>query len=170
MMDVIKFVFMRCERIAVSVVGGFFLAIEATTVNFFVPCLLAIILDIFSAVELSKRVKRKYPNAQLEGKFKSSHKFRVLKKIMYVFTALILAHYVDGFINGGEELKAQIFTLGTFLFYECISILENFSSENPSRFATALQRVLINKAERYTATDLKDIFENKKDKENETKQ
>ena len=153
----------RLLQMVFSILGGLFLAFEATTLLFFVPCMLTLIIDIISAVALSRRVKRKYPN-NAEGKFKSSYKTRVMITIILVFFGIILAHYIDSlYFNGG--IWTQLFVMGVFGFYEIWSILENYSSENEdSKFAKALQRVMVNKAERHIDVPLEDIFfENKEE-------
>ena len=65
--------------------GGLLLAFE-TTLLFFVPCLLAIILDIISAWFLGRRVHRQCPQC-CDGKFKSEYKFRILYTMIVVFLA-----------------------------------------------------------------------------------
>jgi hypothetical protein len=50
------------------------------------------------------------------------------------------------------------FAVAVFLFYEVWSCLENWSSENDQPIAKALQRVMVNKAERHLNVPLSDIL------------
>ena len=51
-----------------SIVAGFIVAVE-TSIDFFVPCLIAVILDVISAYALGRRVHKKYPDKS-DGKVK----------------------------------------------------------------------------------------------------
>ena len=48
--------------------------------------------------------------------------------------------------------------VAVFLFYELWSCLENWSSENDKPIAKALQRIMVNKAERHLNVPLSDIL------------
>ena len=54
---------------ASSLSGGLVMAFE-TSIDFFVPCLIAVVLDVISAYFLGRRVHKKYPERS-DGKFKS---------------------------------------------------------------------------------------------------
>jgi len=139
-----------------SVFGGLLLAIE-TSINFFIPCLLAVILDVVSAYFLNRRVHRKYPESS-DGKFKSEHKHRVLTTMLIVWVVIILANYIDVSVRHSDDMFAVRFIVGVFLFYELWSCLENWSSMNDKPIAKALQRVMVNKAERHLNVKLSDIL------------
>lgn len=139
-----------------SIFGGLLLAFE-TSLNYFIPCLFAIALDVFSAWMLSRRVHKKYPN-HCDGKFKSEYKWRVMITLGVMFFVMILAAYVDLKIRRCDDELAMRVTLGAFLFYELFSCVENWSSENDNRFAKALQRIMVNKAERHLDVPLSDIL------------
>lgn len=141
---------------ATSIFGGLLLAFE-TSLDYFVPCLLAIGLDVFSAWMLSRRVHKKYPE-NCDGKFKSEYKWRVMITLGVMFVVMILAAYVDLKVRRCDDELAVRVAMGAFLFYELWSCLENWSSENDSRFARALQRIMVNKAERHLDVPLSDIL------------
>ena len=140
----------------ISAVGGLLLAI-GTSIDYFIPCLLAIALDVFTAYMLSRRVHRKYPK-NCEGKFKSEYKYRVMITLGVMFIVMILAAYVDMKVRQSDDQWAVRFTMGAFLFYEAWSCLENWSSENDEPIAKALQRIMVNKAERHLDVPLSDIL------------
>ncbi len=148
-----------------SILGGLLLAFE-TSINFFVPCFFAILLDIVSAWMLGRRVHKKYPE-KADGKFKSEYKLRVMATMITVLIAIMIAHYVDVEIIKNTDIAVR-FVVGAFLFYQGWSILENWSSENDSKVAQALQRVMVNKAERHFNVDLSDIFFGEKQKKEES--
>ena len=139
-----------------SIFGGLLLAFE-TSLDYFVPCFLAIMLDVFTAYMLSRRVHKKHPEHS-DGKFKSEYKYRVMITLIVVFVVLLLAAYVDMKVRMATDQLAVRWAMGVFLFYEGWSCLENWSSENNQPFAKALQRIMVNKAERHLNVPLKDIL------------
>ena len=141
---------------ATSIFGGLMLAIE-TSMDYFIPCLFAIGLDVFTAYMLSRRVHKLHPDKS-DGKFKSEYKYRVMITLGVVFAILILAAYVDMVVRRAQDDMAVRCAMGIFLFYESWSCLENWSSENNQPFARALQRIMVNKAERHLNVSLSDIL------------
>ena len=146
----------KAVQCLVSVLGGFVLALE-TSVDYFVPCLLAVVLDVVSAFFLGRRVHKKHPEKS-DGKFKSEYKWRVLTTMSIVFICILLGAYVDLGVRRSDDGLAVRFVMVVFLFYEGWSCLENWSSENENKIARALQRVMVNKAERHLQVPLADIF------------
>ena len=141
---------------ASSLFGGLVMAFE-TSIDFFIPCLLAVILDVISAYFLGVRVHKKYPERS-DGKFKSEYKRRILYTMLIVWLCIILANYVDIAVRHSDDGLAVRFAVAVFLFYEVWSCLENWSSENDQPIAKALQRVMVNKAERHLNVPLSDIL------------
>jgi predicted PurR-regulated permease PerM len=141
---------------ATSIGGGILLAFE-TTIDYFVPCLLAIMLDVITAWMLSRRLHKKAPEKS-DGKFKSEYKYRVMLTLGVVFVVLLLAAYVDLLVRQEFDQLAVRATMCAFLFYEVWSCLENWSSENDAPIARALQRIMVNKAERHFNVKLSDIL------------
>ena len=139
-----------------SLFGGLLLAFE-TSIDFFIPCLLAVVLDVISAYFLGRRVPLKHPD-QSDGKFKSEYKRRIVFTMIIVWICIILANYVDIAVRHSTDGLAVRFAVAVFLFYEVWSCLENWSSENDQPIAKALQRVMVNKAERHLNVPLSDIL------------
>ena len=141
---------------ASSLFGGLVMAFE-TSIDFFIPCLLAVVLDVVSAWFLGRRVHKKYPDRS-DGKFKSEYKRRILYTMLIVWLCIILANYVDIAVRHSDDGLAVRFAVAVFLFYEIWSCLENWSSENDQPIAKALQRIMVNKAERHLNVPLSDIL------------
>lgn len=139
-----------------SIVVGFIVAVE-TSIDFFVPCLIAVILDVISAYALGRRVHKKYPDKS-DGKFKSEYKCRILATMIIAWLCIILASYVDVNVRHSGDGLAVRFAVAVFLFYELWSCLENWSSENDKPIAKAMQRIMVNKAERHLNVPLSDIL------------
>ena len=139
-----------------SLLCGFLMAFE-TSIDFFVPCLIAVVLDVISAYFLGRRVHLKHPEHS-DGKFKSEYKRRIVFTMIIVWLAIILANYVDIAVRYSTDRLAVRYTVSVFLFYEVWSCLENWSSENDKPLAKALQRIMVNKAERHLNVPLKDIL------------
>ena len=156
MKELIANISQKVLQYVTSILGGFLLAFE-TSLDYFIPCFLAIALDIFSAWMLSRRVHKKYPE-NCDGKFKSEYKWRVMITLGVMFVVMILAAYVDSKVRRCDDQLAMRVAMGAFLFYELWSCVENWSSENDNRFAKALQRIMVNKAERHLDVPLSDIL------------
>lgn len=158
-----KTFFLKLIQYFISISGGLVIAFE-TSINFFIPCLITVIIDVFSAYMLGRRVHFKHP-AQADGKFKSEYKFRIMITMTVVLMAIIVANYVDVHIIKNSDIAVR-FIVSVFLFYQVWSILENWSSENDNKIAKALQRIMVNKAERHFNVDLSDIMFDKQKEEN----
>jgi hypothetical protein len=145
----------KFAQLLISIITGLLVCIE-TAINFFVPCLCAIILDVITAYLLGRRMHKKYPE-KADGLFKSEYKYRIVFTLIIVFIAIILGAYVDMLIVKNGDIAVR-FVMAVFLFYELWSCLENWSSENDAPIARALQRIMVNKAERHLNVPLKDIL------------
>ena len=161
-----EFIISKLTQYITSVFGGLILAFE-TSLDYFSFCFLAIALDVFSAYMLGRRVHKKYPDRS-DGKFKSEYKWRVLITMGVVFVVIILANEVDIKLRHETDQLAVRWAMGGFLFYEMWSVVENWSSENDNKLARALQRIMVNKAERHLDVPLSDILMNE-DKQKEGK-
>ena len=142
---------------------GFMGAITAylqPTFPFVLICTLAVVLDCYTAFKLSKRVKKVHPEAN-DGKFKSSYAKRIFNTILKIYAVIILAYLIDDYIFPFVELYLANIAAGVFCFVQIWSILENESSENGSRWAKTLQKIMVNKAERHFDVDLDDFKEKK---------
>jgi len=162
-----EFIIGKLLQYATSIFGGVILAFE-TSLDYFMFCFLAIGLDVFSAYMLSRRVHKKYPK-QSDGKFKSEYKWRVMITMGVVFVVIILASEVDIKIRHADDGLAVRSAMGAFLFYEIWSCVENWSSMNDNKLAKALQRIMVNKAERHLDVPLSDILLKEEQEKNEPK-
>lgn len=162
METIYKQIIAKMWQYLVSISGGLLLAFE-TSIPFFVPCLIATVIDIIAAYCLARRVHKKHPDKS-DGKFKSSYKYRIMYTMIIALLAIILANYVDIHVIKESDLAVR-WVVGFFLIYQAWSILENWSSENDNKIAKALQRIMVNKAERHLNVPLSDILLNDKEKE-----
>lgn len=162
--DIFKILYDKLLQYAISIGGGLILAFE-TSIPYFLPCFLSVIIDVLSAYFLARRVHKKYPE-KADGKFKSEYKFKVAYTMIVAFLLVIVAAYVDMLVikDGDTAVRA---VMCVFLFYQGWSILENWSSENENKISRALQRIMVNKAERHLNVPLRDIMLNEKKEENE---
>lgn len=151
----------KISQYAVSIAGGLLVAFEVS-ILYFVPCLIATVIDIWAAYCLSRRVHKLHPE-KADGKFKSEYKYRVMYTMIVALVAIILAHYVDMYVIKEPDLTVR-WVIGFFLFYQLWSVLENWSSENDNKLARVLQRIMVNKAERHLNIPLSDILLEENDK------
>jgi len=156
-----KHIIARLWQYAISISGGLLIAFE-TSIVFFIPCLIATVIDVIAAFFLARRVHKKFPDRS-DGKFKSSYKYRIMYTMIIALLAIILANYVDLYVIKDTDVAVRT-VVGFFLFYQLWSILENWSSENDKVWARVLQRIMVNKAERHLNVELSDILLNE-DKE-----
>lgn len=134
---------------------GFFAVLEKS-IQFLAPCLIAVLVDIWTAYLLGRRVHKKHPK-KADGKFKSEFKNRVLYTLITFFSCILLAGYVDLLIFRSLDADIAIrFVTGIFLGYEAWSILENASSCNGAKWAKVLQKIMVDKAERHFNIDIKE--------------
>jgi hypothetical protein len=128
------------------------------TIPFLLICLFATMLDCYSAFTLSKRVRKKHPEAN-DGKFKSKYAIKVFSSILKVYALIVLAFLIDRFIIPTEQgLYLPNVIAGMFCFVQIWSFLENESSENEAKWARVLQRIMVNKAERHFDVPLQGIL------------
>lgn len=154
-------------RYVLSILGGGLVIAFETSLHFFVPCFVAILVDVISAYDLNRRLHQKYPG-KCDGKFKSSYKLQILKTMVIVFLVIICANYVDREVLKDDDTGIAVrFVMGIFFFYQIWSILENWSSENDNKIARALQRIMINKVERHLKVSINDILLNDQEIEND---
>jgi hypothetical protein len=104
-------------------------------------------LDVFSAWRLSRRVRRSYPD-RCDGKFKSAYAMRVVTTFIVVYLAMIAGAYLDELAIEAAGRQALNCVVWAFVFYELWSCLENWSSANGNPLARAMQRIMVDKAER----------------------
>jgi len=164
---IIEYVGAKLWQYITSIAGGLLVAFE-TSIPFFIPCLIVTVLDIWAAYCLARRVHKKHPDVS-DGKFKSGYKYRIMYTMIIALTAIILANHVDIHVLKDTDIAVRT-VVGFFLFYQIWSILENWSSENDNKLAHALQRVMVNKAERHLNVPLSDILLNEKPINNEDKE
>ncbi|MDR1416568.1 MAG: phage holin family protein [Prevotellaceae bacterium] len=126
------------------------------TAPFVLVCTLAVLYDCYTAFRLSKRVSKKYPGAN-DGKFKTDYAKRIFSTILKIYALIILAYLIEKEVITFLDLHLHNIVAGVFCLTQILSILENESSENGSRWAKILQKVLVNKAERHFDVDLSEF-------------
>lgn len=117
---------------------------------------IAVFLDFFSAIRLSKRVKK---NGKGNGKVTSEKGKKIVGTIATIYQLIVFAYLLDHFVVTMIDLYLENIVTGIFCFWNFWSILENESSANDSRWAKVLQKILIDKAERHFDVDLSDFKE-----------
>lgn len=141
-----------------SLFGGL-IALIQPTFEIFLICVFAILVDMYTAYSLSRRVRKKYPGSN-NGKFRSNYASKVFNTLIKIYLLLVLAYLIDVkvlyFLDG---MFLANFTAGFFCFVQIWSILENESSENDAKWAKVLQKVMVNKAERHFDIQLEKIME-----------
>ena len=138
--------------------SGIFLGVLAVlepTFPFAAVLLFAILLDCWSAFDLSRRLRRLYPD-RVEGKFQSRYALKMLATFFQAYTVVVLLHLVDVVIlHNFSYMNMSNIGAAVFCGIQLCSILENISSGNGAAWAKALQRILIDKSKRHFDVELK---------------
>ena len=135
-----------------SIMGGA-IALLHPTFPFIVVCTLMVLADVYTAWSLSRRVKRKFPNAN-DGKFKSVYFGRVFMTLIKIYVLIILSFLMERYIFEGLQIKLVNITAGAVCFWQLWSMLENESSCSDEKWAKVLQKVLVDKTARHFDVDL----------------
>lgn len=143
-----------------SVIGGV-VALLQPTFPFILVCTLMVLADVYTAWSLSRRVKRKHPNAN-DGKFKSVYFGKVFHTLIKIYVLIILAHLIETYIFEGIHIRLSNITAGVVCFWQLWSILENESSCSEEKWASVLQKILVDKTERHFDVDLSEMEKLKK--------
>ena len=142
---------------------GAIAALLHPTFPFILVCTLMVFADVCTAWNLSRRVKRKFPNAS-DGKFKSIHFGKIIMTLIKIYVLIILAFLIETYIFEGLHIKLSNIAAAAVCFWQLWSMLENESSCSDERWAKVLQKVLVDKTERHFDVDLSSL----KGKEQET--
>jgi hypothetical protein len=140
---------------------GAMLATISPTIPFVLICTIAILCDCYTAWALSRRVKKKHPNAN-DGKFKSSYAGRVFITLIKTYALIVLVFLIENFIFEGLPVKLSNIVAGAVCFWQLWSMLENESSCNDAKWAKIAQRILVDKTERHFDIDLSELKEQPK--------
>lgn len=149
--------------------AGWLIAEFEPTFPLVIVAILCILYDAWTAYQLDKRVKRKYPDKtkRKEAKFTSFAFGKVITTtIPKRLVLILLAYLVQKYVCIHWELHLEYIITGIICFEQAWSILENESScreDHESRIYRMLQRIMIDKTERHFDVDFKEL----KDEEEE---
>lgn len=126
------------------------------TIKFAFILFFAIVLDCLSAYDLSRRLKKQYPD-RVVGKFQSHFALKMFKTFLQAYLVIVLLHLIDVELTGdlGYWSLSNI-GAATFCGIQLWSILENISSSNGAGWAKVLQKIMIDKTKRHFDIDLSD--------------
>lgn len=139
-------------RCLMSLLSGLFAIIEPA-LPYFLICTGFVALDCYSAWQLARRVKVKYPE-KASGKFlseKVGHVFRTLSEICVV---LLLVHFAQTYIANDIPVNLTKIVAGAICGWQFWSYLENSSSCNGAKWAKTAKKIFIDKTERHFDIDL----------------
>ncbi len=135
------------------------------TFNFLYAIVAVITIDCFSAYNLNRRIKKKYPN-YATGKLESKKALKVIYTIGKVYGVILIIWFIEKNILKDLSFEITKYVAALFCFIELISVLENESSCNNAWWARALQKILMDKSKRHFNIDI-DIDKLKKEQEEE---
>ena len=150
--------------------GGFLTALICNAFLTIAPlavlCFVLVIIDCITSWRLACRLRAQ---GKSSGKFRSDKFGRaVIEMAIIIPTALLIAHFVQLYIFEGSNFHLPQITAGVICFWQIWSILENMSSGGREAvWAKALQKIMIDKAERHLDIDLTEFKQNTNEKANE---
>lgn len=133
-----------------------------------IVAIILIVYDAWTAYQLDKRVRKKYPSKTKRTKAKfTSFKFSkvvkvtIPKRLWLIVLAYIVEHWVFIHIN----IPLSYIVTGVICFEQAWSIMENESScrdENESKFWKLLQKIMVDKTSKHFDVNLEDLKEDEK--------
>lgn len=152
--------FLKATWVATGGAIGWLVGVLRPTFPLIVVAVAFILYDAWTAYQLDKRVKVKYPDktARHEAKFTSFAFGKVIRKtIPERLILIILAWMAETYVFIHVSLPLSYFITGAVLFEQAWSALENNSScrsEEDSRFWKTLQKIMVDKTERHFDVNL----------------
>lgn len=145
-------------RALFSLIGAGVALLEPT-LPYILICTLLIFADCYTAWQLGKRVKKAHPEKVRKDshKFASSHFGKVLMTLLKSYFLVIVAYFIQKNITDGLPIDLTKIAAGGICFRQLWSILENESSCNGAKWAKTLQKILVDKTERYFDIDLSEL-------------
>ena len=135
------------------------------TINFLTAIVFVVTLDCFSAFNLNRRIKKKYPKYST-GKIESRKAIKMIYTIAKIYGVITLLWFIEIYVLKEPSLEVTKYVTALFCFIQLISILENESSCNEAWWARVLQKILSEKTKRHFDIDI-DIDQLKKEQEEE---
>lgn len=163
-----------CKALFIAIGGyvGWLINEFKPTFPLMLVVIIFILYDTWTAYQLNKRAKEKYPDkiGQEKVKFTSTSFGKVVrstipKRLMLIILAYLVEHWV--FID--IKIPLSYIVAGIICFEQAWSILENESScrsEKEGMFWKLLQKIMIDKTERHFDVNLND-FKDKKEQKDE---
>lgn len=138
---------------------GAILAIIEPTYPYLFICTIVILADCYTAWSLSKRARRAHPEkvSSNSKKFKSHNFGKVIVTLLKAYALIIMAFLIQQHITDGWPIDLTKVAAGAICFWQLWSILENESSCNGAKWATILQKILVDKTSRHFDIDLSDL-------------
>ena len=153
------------------VLGGFLgwiVEVLRPTFPLFVVAVIFICYDAWTAFQLDKRAKEKYPDrtTRHEAKFTSFAFGKVVRKtIPERLMVILLAWMAETFVFVHVSIPLSYIATGIILFEQAWSAMENNSScrsEEDSRFWRMLQRIMVDKTARHFDTEFPELVTDEK--------
>lgn len=149
---------------------GAIVAFMQPTLPFILICTMAVLVDMYTAWSLSRRVMKRHPGAN-DGKFKSCYAGKVFETLIKIYLLIVLSFLIETYIFEGLPIRLANIAAGAVCFWQVWSMLENESSCNNARWAKVVQHVMVDKAERHFDIDLSELkkLSREKDETNQQK-
>lgn len=145
-------------RLIFTGIGACIAMLEPSLPYIFI-CTLMILADCYTAWSLSRRARKAYSDRVSDDgkKFKSHHFGAVIVTMLKAWAAIVLAFLIQRYITDGMPVDLTKVAAGAICFWQLLSILENESSCNGAKWATTLQKILVDKTSRHFDIELDEL-------------
>ena len=145
----------------VGMILGVLLSVWMDIGSLIILSLFLILIDCFTAMQLAKRVVKKYGKEKASAKFSSNKFAKVMKNLAIASTVILVTYLIYILILvplKKEWLMLHIWACGVITVWQGLSMLENCSSCNGAKWAILLQKIVVDKTKRHLDIDLSSII------------
>lgn len=135
-------------------IAGSIVAFLEPTLPFIILCTAAVLIDIVSAMSLRNRTIKQNTGVKANVKLQSKYLQKAGWTLIRIYGLVILVYCIEQIVFEGMHLRLANIVSGAICFSQIWSILENESSQRNSKWARILQKVMVDKSERWLGIDL----------------
>lgn len=126
------------------------------SIPFIRVCLIAFIVDVFTAWRLNRRCRKRWPE-YADGKIHSDKLGNVLTTMFILFGCIALANHLEtDVLHFLGNIYLANWVCAIYVIRQGLSIAENISSANDAPWAKALQRIVADKVARHLDINQRD--------------
>lgn len=118
--------------------------------------ILCYLLDIFTSIALQRRIEKKGIKTKSGGKYSSKYASRIWGALLRQFSFVLIIALAQKVLFPDIEFQVARIVMAIMICGQFLSILENESTCNDSKWALIVSKVLKSKMEKHLNIDLND--------------